>query len=73
MQELQKRQNQFKAAALTAKKAGQIEQAKEYLRKAKGFDSLIDAAKSGLPVDFKTLPVPPQAVKGKTDIQIVIF
>ena len=73
LQELQKRQNQFKAAALTAKKAGQIEQAKEYLRKAKGFDSLIDAAKSGLPVDFKTLPVPPQAVKGKTDIQIVIF
>ncbi len=62
--ELEKRQNQFKSAALTAKKAGQIEQAKEYLRKAKGFDSLIEAAKSGLPVDFKSLPVAPQAVRG---------
>ena len=63
--ELQKRQNQFKSAALTAKKSGQMEQAKEYLRQAKGFDNLIDAAKSGLPVDFKTLPVAPQAVKGE--------
>ena len=61
---LEKRQIQFKAAALSAKKAGQIDAAKEYLRKAKGFDSLIEAAKSGLPVDFKSLPVAPQAVKG---------
>lgn len=64
VKELEKRQNQFKSAALSAKKAGQIEQAKEYLRKAKGFDSLIDAAKSGLPVDFKTLPVAPQSIRG---------
>lgn len=62
--DLEKRQNQFKSAALSAKKAGQIEQAKEYLRKAKGFDSLIDAARSGLPVDFKSLPVAPQAQRG---------
>ena len=62
--ELEKRQNQFKSAALVAKKAGQIEEAKEYLRKAKGFDSLIEAAKSGLPVDFKSLPVAPQAIRG---------
>ena len=62
---LEKRQAQFKSAALAAKKAGQIEQAKEYLRQAKGFDSLIEATKSGLPVDFKTLPVAPQATRGK--------
>lgn len=62
--ELEKRQNQFKSAALVAKKAGQIEEAKEYLRKAKGFDNLIEAAKSGLPVDFKSLPVAPQAIRG---------
>ena len=65
LNELQKRQAQFKSAALAAKKAGQIEQAKEYLRQAKGFDSLIEATKSGLPVDFKTLPVAPQATRGK--------
>lgn len=64
VKELEKRQNMFKSAALSAKKAGQIEQAKEYLRKAKGFDSLIEAARSGLPVDFKTLPVAPQSVRG---------
>ena len=62
--ELEKRQNQFKSAALVAKKAGEIEEAKEYLRKAKGFDSLIEAAKSGLPVDFKSLPVAPQSIRG---------
>ena len=65
---LEKRQSQFKAAALSAKKAGQIDAAKEYLRKAKGFDSLIEAAKSGLPVDFKSLPVAPQAVKGNSKL-----
>jgi coiled-coil and C2 domain-containing protein 1 len=59
---LQKRQSMFKSAALEAKRAGQIEQAKEYLRSAKGFDKLIEAAKGGLPVDITTLPVPPQAV-----------
>ena len=65
--ELQKRQMQFKKAALGAKKAGQTGEAKEYLRQAKGFDKLIEAAQSGLPVDFKTLPVPPQQVlKGNT-------
>ena len=62
---LQKRQSMFKSAALEAKRAGQIEQAKEYLRSAKGFDKLIEAAKGGLPVDIATLPVPPQAVTSK--------
>ena len=57
---LEKRQLMFKKAALEAKKSGQIEQAKEYLRQSKGFDKLIDASKGGLPVDINTLPVPPQ-------------
>ncbi|XP_060800584.1 coiled-coil and C2 domain-containing protein 1-like isoform X2 [Amyelois transitella] len=54
------RQKQFKEAALDAKKAGDIEQAKEYLRAAKGFDSVIEAAKGGLIVDLKSLPLPPR-------------
>ena len=65
---LEKKQAMFKSAALEAKKAGQIEQAKEYLRAAKGFDKLIDASKGGLPVDITTLPVPPQAITSKKNI-----
>ena len=62
---LEKRQGQFKAAALNCKKAGDMEQAKEYLRQAKGFEKLISASKGGLPVDISTIPVPPQEKKGK--------
>ncbi len=62
---LQAQQAQFKAAALEAKKAGQIDQAKDYLRHYKGFDKVIEAAKGGLPVDLKTLPVPPQRRSGR--------
>ena len=62
---LEKRQAMFKSAALEAKRAGQIEQAKEYLRSSKGFDKLIEASKGGLPVDITTLPVPPQAITSK--------
>ncbi|XP_008193260.1 coiled-coil and C2 domain-containing protein 1-like isoform X1 [Tribolium castaneum] len=55
------KQKQFKEAALAAKRKGEIDQAKEYLRTAKGFDPLIDAASCGLPVDLSTLPVSPSA------------
>ncbi|CAK1603535.1 unnamed protein product [Parnassius mnemosyne] len=60
---LQLRQKQFKDAALNAKKAGNIDLAKEYLRAAKGFDSVIEAARGGLLVDLKSLPLPPQDKK----------
>ncbi|XP_044751431.1 coiled-coil and C2 domain-containing protein 1-like isoform X2 [Coccinella septempunctata] len=59
MQVLLLRQKQFKEAALKAKKKGEITQAKEFLRTAKGFDKLIEATSCGLPVDFSTLPLPP--------------
>ena len=55
------RQKEFKLAALNAKKKGEIDQAKEYLKTAKGFDPLIDAAQGGLPVDISSLPVSPSA------------
>lgn len=45
---------------MEAKKRGEIEQAKEYLRNAKGFDNLIEATKSGLPIDASSIPTPPQ-------------
>ncbi|XP_038209355.1 coiled-coil and C2 domain-containing protein 1-like isoform X2 [Zerene cesonia] len=60
---LMHRQKEFKEAAINAKKSGNMEQAKEYLRAAKGFDSLIEATKGGLPVDLKSIPLPPKAKK----------
>ncbi|XP_013118274.1 coiled-coil and C2 domain-containing protein 1-like isoform X2 [Stomoxys calcitrans] len=59
MKTLLERQKEYKMAALDAKKAGEIEQAKEYLKIYKGFDALLNAASSGLPVDLNSLPVPP--------------
>ncbi|KAJ8927680.1 hypothetical protein NQ314_019837, partial [Rhamnusium bicolor] len=58
---LQAKQKQFKQAALNAKIQGEISQAKELLRQAKGFDKLIEAARSGLPVDWSSIPVSPEA------------
>ncbi|CAL1265126.1 unnamed protein product [Larinioides sclopetarius] len=57
---LLERQKLFRQAALTAKQNGDIQQAKEYLRMAKGFDSMIEATKCGLPIDATTIPTPPQ-------------
>ncbi|XP_045472009.1 coiled-coil and C2 domain-containing protein 1-like isoform X5 [Harmonia axyridis] len=74
MQILLLRQKQFKQAALKAKNKGELTQAKEFLRTAKGFDKLIEAASCGLPVDFSTLPLPPdeksQLDKDKSQILI---
>ncbi|XP_011207891.2 coiled-coil and C2 domain-containing protein 1-like isoform X1 [Bactrocera dorsalis] len=59
MKVLLERQAEFKIAAIEAKKAGEIDQAKEYLKIYKGFDALLNAASSGLPVDLTSLPLPP--------------
>ncbi|CAH0726304.1 unnamed protein product, partial [Brenthis ino] len=66
------RQKQFKEAAIAAKKNGDIEQAKEYLRAAKGFDSVIEAARGGLLVDLKSIPLLPSAKKQVDDTFDVI-
>ncbi|CAG9769095.1 unnamed protein product [Ceutorhynchus assimilis] len=58
---LQAKQKQFKLAALNAKKKGELNEAKEFLKQAKGFDKLIEAAQAGLPVDWGTIPVSPDA------------
>lgn len=52
---LLERQREFKEAALEAKKAGEIEQAKEYLKTFKGIESLLNVARGGLPVDLSTV------------------
>lgn len=52
---LLERQHDFKAAALEAKKAGEVEQAKEYLKTFKGIENLLNVARGGLPVDLSTV------------------
>nr|CAD7568148.1 unnamed protein product [Timema californicum] len=69
---LEARQKEFKLAALQAKQKGEINQAKEYLRLAKGFDPLIEASVGGLPVDMATVPIPPNTrVVLETDFDFV--
>ncbi|XP_076249320.1 lethal (2) giant discs 1 isoform X2 [Calliopsis andreniformis] len=58
---LQQRQHELKQAALDAKKDGDIELARTYLRQAKGIDPLIEASKAGLPVDMNSIPLSPLA------------
>lgn len=52
---LLERQKEFKEAALEAKKSGEIEQAKEYLKSFKGIENLLDVARGGLPIDLTTV------------------
>ncbi|XP_077471992.1 coiled-coil and C2 domain-containing protein 1B [Stigmatopora argus] len=56
---LLRRQREYKMAALSAKKAGETEQAMVYFRTSKKFDSVIDAVKQGRAVDLSGLPPPP--------------
>ncbi|XP_076767231.1 lethal (2) giant discs 1 isoform X2 [Xylocopa sonorina] len=58
---LQQRQHELKQAALNAKKDGDIELARTYLRQAKGMDPLIEASMGGLPVDMTSIPLSPRA------------
>lgn len=58
---LQQRQKELKMAALKAKKDGDLDLARDYLRQAKGIDPLLEASMSGLPVDMKSIPLSPMA------------
>ncbi|XP_076377000.1 lethal (2) giant discs 1 isoform X2 [Megalopta genalis] len=58
---LQQRQHELKQAAFNAKKEGDLELARNYLRQAKGIDPLIEASTAGLPVDMNTIPLSPLA------------
>lgn len=52
---LLERHREFKEAAIEAKKAGDLELAKEYLRTFKGIENLLNVAKGGLPVDLSSV------------------
>ncbi|XP_042353311.1 coiled-coil and C2 domain-containing protein 1B isoform X2 [Plectropomus leopardus] len=56
---LEGRKKQYMKAALQAKQKNDMEQAKIFLRTAKGFDPMIEAARSGKTIDISTVPSPP--------------
>ncbi|XP_065079358.1 coiled-coil and C2 domain-containing protein 1-like [Ochlerotatus camptorhynchus] len=56
---LLERQKEFRQAAVEAKNAGELEEAKEYLRVFKGLEKLIDTARGGIPIDMNTIPIAP--------------
>uniref|UniRef100_UPI0037E8A401 coiled-coil and C2 domain-containing protein 1B n=1 Tax=Semicossyphus pulcher TaxID=241346 RepID=UPI0037E8A401 len=56
---LEGRKKQYMKAALQAKQKNDMEQAKVFLRAAKGFDPMIEAARSGKAVDISAVPSPP--------------
>ncbi|XP_075581241.1 coiled-coil and C2 domain-containing protein 1A, partial [Pelecanus crispus] len=56
---LRGRQREYKLAALHAKQRGDMETATKYYRVAKSFDSLLEAAGKGQPVEPSSVPPPP--------------
>lgn len=57
---LTERKNQYKIAALKAKKSGDNTTAISYIKIAKQFETVIAAAQSGQSVDLSRMPGPPQ-------------
>uniref|UniRef100_A0A663FB07 Coiled-coil and C2 domain-containing protein 1B n=1 Tax=Aquila chrysaetos chrysaetos TaxID=223781 RepID=A0A663FB07_AQUCH len=57
---LRGRQREYKLAALHAKQRGDLEMATKYYRVAKSFDSLLEAAGNGQPVELSSVPPPPE-------------
>lgn len=59
IQTLAQRQAEFRRAAVAAKQAGNLPQAKEYLRQHKQLEQLLEVARGGMPVDLGTVPLGP--------------
>ncbi|XP_043119738.1 coiled-coil and C2 domain-containing protein 1B isoform X2 [Puntigrus tetrazona] len=55
---LLERQKEYRMAALKAKQAGDIDQAKMHIKTSKGFDAAIEALEKGQLVDTSSLPPP---------------
>uniref|UniRef100_A0A8C5GRM1 Coiled-coil and C2 domain-containing protein 1B n=1 Tax=Gouania willdenowi TaxID=441366 RepID=A0A8C5GRM1_GOUWI len=66
-QMLLERQKEYKVAALTAKKQGDVGQAKLYFITSKRFDTVIEALEKGQAVDLSNLPPSPAKMKPPSD------
>ncbi|XP_050094412.1 coiled-coil and C2 domain-containing protein 1-like isoform X2 [Anopheles aquasalis] len=56
---LLERQQQYRQAAVEAKKAGELDEAKEFLRVFKGLEKMVEIARAGGRVDLSTIPIAP--------------
>lgn len=52
------RQKDFRQAAIDAKRNGDLDLAKEYLKTYKGLENLLDVARGGMPIDLSTVKSP---------------
>lgn len=59
------RRNQYKKAALAAKKKGDLTMATKYAKTAKQFDRVLEALAAGNPVDLSQMPPPPPGFEGR--------
>ncbi|XP_052032933.1 coiled-coil and C2 domain-containing protein 1B [Apodemus sylvaticus] len=57
------RQREYKAAALHAKRAGDVERARELMRIGKRFGTVLEALEKGQPVDLSGMPPAPEDLK----------
>ncbi|XP_077991493.1 coiled-coil and C2 domain-containing protein 1-like [Glandiceps talaboti] len=63
---LLERKNQYKVAALTAKRANDMPSATKYIKIAKQFEMVIEAMEQGKEVDLSNVPPPPPPQPGST-------
>ncbi|XP_077635943.1 coiled-coil and C2 domain-containing protein 1B isoform X1 [Crocuta crocuta] len=57
---LSARQREYKLAALNAKRAGDLDRARELMRIGKRFGAVLEALEKGQPVDLSAIPPPPE-------------
>ncbi|XP_070195173.1 coiled-coil and C2 domain-containing protein 1-like isoform X1 [Littorina saxatilis] len=69
---LQERMEEFRTAALQAKKNKDLEMAKQHIRMMKGMEPMIEALEAGLPVDLAQVPPSPLANDENEDKFIVV-
>ncbi|XP_025110330.1 coiled-coil and C2 domain-containing protein 1-like isoform X2 [Pomacea canaliculata] len=69
---LRERQEEFRTAALQAKRNNDIELAKHHMRMMKGLEPMIEALEAGLPVDLSQVPPSPLADEDNEDKYVVV-
>uniref|UniRef100_A0A9L0JGQ1 Coiled-coil and C2 domain-containing protein 1B n=1 Tax=Equus asinus TaxID=9793 RepID=A0A9L0JGQ1_EQUAS len=57
------RQREYKTAALNAKRAGDLDRARELMRTGKKFGAVLEALEKGQPVDLSAMPPAPEDLK----------
>lgn len=60
------RQREYKVAALSAKRAGDLDRARELMRIGKRFGAVLEALEKGQPVDLSAMPPAPEDLKALT-------